>query len=63
MSMTKQIIVTISPDGAIKLDAQGYKGKSCADATKFLEKLMSGSKSTKKPEFYQETVGTQKVGQ
>ena len=35
--MKKAIEVTIQPDGAISIDAVGFKGADCEQATKFLE--------------------------
>ena len=51
-----KVEVTLSPDGSIKVEAVGYKGKSCEDATKFLEALGSKQGTRRKPEYYQEEV-------
>jgi len=40
MSQSKKIIVRIGKDGKINLEAKGYTGDSCNEATKFLEDLM-----------------------
>jgi len=37
MSSKERIDVWISPEGAITLDAVGYTGSSCEEATRFLE--------------------------
>jgi len=37
MSTNERIDVWISPEGAITLDAVGYSGSSCEEATRFLE--------------------------
>lgn len=59
----KTITVTIEKTGESKVETAGFKGKSCQDATKDLEIALGLAKSTsKKPEFYQQTVGKQKVG-
>ena len=51
-----KVEIVLSPDGSIKVDALGFKGKSCEEATKFLEGL-GGKKSTRrKPEYYEEKV-------
>ena len=36
----KKIHVIINPDGTVELSAEGYKGKSCAEATAFLENAL-----------------------
>ena len=33
----KKIIVTISPEGKISVEAEGYAGNSCVEATRFLK--------------------------
>ena len=40
MSSKERIDVWISPEGAITLDAVGYTGKTCEEATKFLEESL-----------------------
>jgi hypothetical protein len=64
--MRRSIEVIIAPDGAIKIDAVGFKGADCDQATKFLEQALgvSGQKQ-RKPEYYhstrrknQQTLGT-----
>jgi hypothetical protein len=52
--MAEEIIVNIGPDGEIGIDAQGFKGKGCTEATEFLEKgLGRVSETTKKAEYRQ----------
>ena len=59
--MTQEIVITISPAGNAKIDAQGFIGKSCADATEQIEIVLGGGvlkKKTPKPEYYMpETTG------
>lgn len=55
--MAKQIVITINADGTSVVDAQGFKGKGCTDATKGLELALAGGGSEnkdtkKKPDFY-----------
>lgn len=50
------IEVILSPDGSVKVDAVGFKGKTCEEATKFLETLGEKKSTRRKPEYYQETV-------
>lgn len=37
MKSNEHIEVWISPEGAITIDAKGFAGSSCEDATRFLE--------------------------
>lgn len=58
--MTKQIRVTIKPDGVTTVDAEGFQGVGCKDATEVLVMAISGGeakdrKDDPKPEFYAET--------
>lgn len=52
--MAKEIVVDISPAGSVQIDAQGFQGKSCEDATQALEVVIGGqvSKNERKGEFY-----------
>jgi hypothetical protein len=40
MKSSTRIDVWISPEGAITLDAIGYTGNTCEEATKFLEEAL-----------------------
>jgi hypothetical protein len=40
MNPKERIDVWISPEGAITLDAVGYTGSSCEEATRFLEESL-----------------------
>jgi len=40
MSTKERIDVWISPEGAITLDAVGYTGSTCEEATRFLEESL-----------------------
>ncbi len=54
MSQRKTITVVVKPDGTVELSADGYKGKSCLEASKFLEEalgLQTGNRK-KTPDFY-----------
>jgi hypothetical protein len=33
----KDIVITIGPDGEVKIEVEGVAGKDCLDLTKFLE--------------------------
>lgn len=58
----KTIEVTILPDGTTKIEAIGFQGKGCADATKSLELVLAGGgddnkDTTKKRDFFQSSTG------
>jgi len=63
--MSKTIEVIISPDAVTKVEAKGFTGRSCLEATKFVEECLGGTLSRHlKPEVHQ-SVGNhhqQKVG-
>jgi hypothetical protein len=64
--MKRTIEITVSTTGDISIDAIGFKGSGCEQATKFLEEALgSAAKKVKKPEYQQRNVSnsTQKVGQ
>lgn len=50
--MSRSIIVKVSPTGEITVEAEGFKGKSCIDATKAIEEAL-GTRTSRglKPEF------------
>ncbi len=54
--MNKTIEIIIGPGGEIQIDAVGFRGPDCEQATKFLEEALGvvGQKS-KKPEYHQNT--------
>ena len=43
MNSKERIDVWISPEGAITIDAVGYTGSSCEEATRFLEEALGTS--------------------
>lgn len=49
----KSVIVIITPDGEVQIDAVGFKGTACEKATAEIEKAL-GVPSTrkKKPEYH-----------
>jgi hypothetical protein len=63
--MTKTIEVIVASSGEIKIDAVGFKGADCEQATQFLEEALGivGQKQ-KKPEYHQRNVSKhqQKIG-
>ena len=49
-----QIEIIVHPDGSLQIDAHGFKGKSCLEATAFLEHALGEVKDYKtKPEYNQ----------
>ena len=65
--MNQKIIeVVVSPDGAIRIEALGFKGADCEQATAFLEKALGPiCRRNKKPEYYhrEELKQQQRIGQ
>jgi len=51
--MSEEIIVNIDPEGGFSIDAKGFKGKTCTEATKFLSDLGSVKNTNLKPEYRQ----------
>jgi len=51
--MSKKVIIVIAPNGDATVTASGYTGKSCYQATKPYEDLMTNNKTDKKTsDFY-----------
>ncbi len=61
----KTLVVSISPAGSVNIDAKGFQGVGCADATERLEVVLGGGAAPKskkkKPEFF--CAPSTKVGQ
>ena len=51
-----KISVFVSNEGTVKVDAQGFTGKSCVDIAEPLERALLGSsrKVELKPEYFQQ---------
>lgn len=50
----REIVFILNQDGTISSEALGFKGKSCKEATEWLEKLLGEITDVKyKPEYYQ----------
>ena len=60
--MTKDVTITIQSDGTTDIEANGFKGVGCKDATKQLEKVLAGPAGTvdskPKPDFFATNTGT-----
>ena len=62
----KTIEIIIAPSGQLTIEAVGFKGADCEQATRFIEEALgTKTRSVKKPEFYQarRAGNEQKVGQ
>lgn len=57
--LNKEVVVTITPDGATVVEANNFQGVGCKDATKQIEMALAGNAGntdTKpKPDFYATT--------
>jgi hypothetical protein len=52
--MNRSIEILIAPDGTLTIDAIGFKGADCDQATKFLEQALGlTAEKQRKPEFHQ----------
>lgn len=57
------ITVDITADGALHIDAEGFQGSSCTEATRFLEAALGRIAARhKKPEFNARVRTSQKLG-
>ena len=62
--MSKQVMITIAEDGDFTIEAQGYSGTSCEEATQNLEKAL-GKKDKRdyKPEYHNTQAQEQHIHQ
>jgi len=52
--MNRSIEILIAPDGSLTIDAIGFKGSDCDQATKFLEVALGlTAGKQRKPEYHQ----------
>lgn len=64
--MSRSIEILIAPDGTLTIDAVGFKGTDCDQATKFLEQALGlTAEKQRKPEYQQSRTAKrqQQVGQ
>lgn len=55
--MKRTLEILISPTGGIQIDAIGFKGPDCEQATRFLEEALGAVHvRQRKPEYQQRTV-------
>lgn len=60
MSQTLEIL--IAPDGSTRVETKGYSGRTCREASRFLEQALGQpTQETLTPEFYQTSVETEPV--
>ena len=51
---SRELDISISPDGHVEVHVQGYKGRSCLDAVKLLEQIVGELKAQHETsEFYE----------
>ncbi len=56
----EQINVDIAPDGSVEIDAVGFSGPDCEQATRFLEEALGEvTERSRKPEYHQRSVRRQ----
>ena len=63
--MRRTIEVTVSPIGEIQINAVGFKGADCEQATQFLEEALGTiQQKQRKPEYHQraQTKNQQRLG-
>ena len=53
--MSRRIIVRVSPDGSITVEAAGFKGKGCEAATKAIEDTLGNPRTrTRKADYWRQ---------
>ena len=52
--MEKTLSIKINSKGEISCETNGFSGRKCTDAVKFLEKIGEKTRDEKKPDFYKE---------
>ena len=53
--MAKKVKILLGKDGSVKVEAFGFKGQSCVEATAFLDKVFpAGKHMDTKSSFYEE---------
>jgi hypothetical protein len=61
---TKTIEITVSPEGATSIKTSGFKGSSCRDATRDLERALGISvRESLLPEFYVQSQSGEQIRQ
>lgn len=62
--MAKKVIIDILPNGEVEVEAIGFRGCGCEEATRIVEELGKVTSKTKKPEYHDpvEAKQTRKAG-
>lgn len=50
--MNKTVEITIRKDGSITVDAKGFQGQSCEEATAFIDQLFQKQSVDYKPSYF-----------
>ena len=54
--MSRRILVKVSPNGEITVEAEGFKGNGCEAATKAIEEALGKPRErTRKPDFWRQS--------
>jgi len=62
--MPQQIVIVVRPDGTTEAKTEGFTGRSCLAATRFLENTLGKVEADRKsPEFYAAESSGVDVGQ
>lgn len=60
----KRIKVIIDPVGKATVEAEGFSGNACVDATRAIEAALGGNvERVEKPEFFEDAETTQEIEQ
>lgn len=60
---TKVIEVTVKPNGGLRIEAAGFQGRDCEEATAFLEEALGVTgERERKPEYYRKVRRQQGIG-
>lgn len=50
----KTVTIKLGKDGSVKVEANGFKGGTCEEATKFIDDLFGEKKRSYKPSYYEQ---------
>ena len=53
MDGKKKVVITCGKDGSVRVEAEGFKGGSCEEATAFLDNLFGVEKREYKSSYYE----------
>lgn len=52
--MSKKVEIIVGKDGSVRVEAFGFKGASCEEATRFLDEVFGEKKMEKKASYFEE---------